>query len=131
MIVVDTNIIAYRFIQGDKTEKVLKAQKKDSDWILPSLWRHEFLNVISTVARNQILNPDECLEVWKSAVRVLHSLERNVDMLKALLLSIETSISAYDAQYITLAESFRIKCLTEDRKLLVTFPATAISLEQF
>ena len=131
MIVVDTNIIAYRFIKGDRTEKVLKAQQKDPDWILPSLWRHEFLNVLSTAARNKVLNTDQCLEVWKSAVRVLHSLERNVDMVKALSLSLETSISAYDAQYITLAESVRIKCLTEDRNLLKTFPAVAVSLEQF
>jgi predicted nucleic acid-binding protein len=131
MIVVDTNIIAYRFIEGDKTEKVLKAQQKDSDWILPSLWRHEFLNVLSTAARSRILNTEQCQQVWKSAVHVLHSLERDVDMLKALLLSIETSISAYDAQYITLAQSSRIRCLTEDRKLLEAFPAITVSLDQF
>ena len=131
MIVVDTNIIAYRFIPGDKTEKVLTAQKKDPDWILPSLWRHEFLNVLSTVTRNRILNPDQCLNVWKSADRVLRSFERSVDMIKALSLSIEASVSAYEAQYIVLAESFMIKCLTEDRKLLKTFPAIAVSLEKF
>ena len=51
MIVVDANVIAYRFIVGEKTGLACQVQEKDADWVVPALWRHEFLNVLATAAR--------------------------------------------------------------------------------
>lgn len=39
MIVVDTNIISYLFIKGERTESVKKVLQKDPDWISSILWR--------------------------------------------------------------------------------------------
>ena len=39
--------------------------------------------------------------------------------------------TAYDAQYIALARSLSILCLTEDRRLLRACPRTAVSLKDF
>ena len=50
MIVVDTNVIAYVLIEGDKTALAQQVAKKDPDWKVPPLWRHEFLNVLATSA---------------------------------------------------------------------------------
>jgi predicted nucleic acid-binding protein len=131
MIVVDTNVLAYRFIEGEKTEQAIAARQNDSDWIVPLLWRHEFLNVLSTSIRCEMLTLEQCKAIWGNAVRVLRGAERPVEMMKALSLSIDTAISTYDAQYIELAQSFGVWCITEDKKLLKAFPGIAVSLDEF
>lgn len=131
MIVVDTNIIAYRFIQGDKTNLVLKAQDIDCDWIVPELWKHEFLNVLSTLTKNDLLEKKQAIEIYSNAYRILRRFEKPVSKNSALVCSIDFMINAYDAQYIVLAKSLGLKCLTEDKKVLKTFPQIAISLKQF
>ena len=44
MIVVDVNVIAYLLINGEKTVEARSVRELDSDWIVPDLWRDEFLN---------------------------------------------------------------------------------------
>jgi predicted nucleic acid-binding protein len=39
MIVVDTNILAFLFIQGDHSASVEGLYKKDSNWVAPTLWK--------------------------------------------------------------------------------------------
>ena len=59
MIDVDTNIIAYLTIAGEHSEAVEKVFMKDSDWVVPYLWRYEFRNVVVNYVRaKRILMPD-------------------------------------------------------------------------
>jgi predicted nucleic acid-binding protein len=131
MIVVDTNIITYRFIEGDKTDKVIRFQQYDPDWIVPFLWQYEFINVLSTLVKNNYLSDKQAVSIWRDAYKIFKAKEQSIDMEKALLFSIQNKISAYDAQYIILALSFKIKCLTEDLTLLKKFPDITISLDNF
>ncbi|MGZ5446412.1 MAG: hypothetical protein ACXWLY_31220 [Thermoanaerobaculia bacterium] len=55
MIVADTNLVAYLLIEGDKTAAARAVWKKDSRWMLPTLWRSEFLNVLTTAVRSRVL----------------------------------------------------------------------------
>jgi len=48
-----------------------------------------------------------------------------------LTLAIEKNISAYDAQYITLAKELGVYCVTEDTRLLKKFPNLTISMKNF
>ncbi len=54
MIVVDVNVVAYYFIEGDKTALAREVMQADPDWRLPSLWRHEYLNVVATYPRRRL-----------------------------------------------------------------------------
>ncbi len=127
MIVVDTNIIVYSLIEGDRTDLVLRARERDPAWLVPGLWRHEFLNVLSTFTRRNLLTLPQAEDIWKNAFRLFRKKEHPVDHVSALRLSVESNISAYDAQYIALAKSLGIRCMTEDRALLDKFPGLAIS----
>ena len=128
MIVVDTNIISYRLIKGDKTDKAIDLEQYDPEWIVPVLWRFEFLNVLSTLTKNDYLNLNQSLIIWKNAESILKNREYHVHPEKTLEFSIKHRISAYDAQYIVLAEANDIKCITEDKQLLKLFPSLTLSL---
>lgn len=131
MIVVDTNVIAYLLIEGNKTELAQKAFRADSAWIVPSLWRHEFLNILATFVNYGGGTLEDSLNIWRQALAVFSSREHELDMEYALHLAQEHNISAYDAQFVATALELELSLVTEDRKLLHTFPETAQSLSAF
>ena len=67
MIVVDAKVIAYRFIEGEKTVLACRVQKRDGVWAVPSLWRHEFLNVLATTVRAGLMDTTEACTVRRNA----------------------------------------------------------------
>jgi predicted nucleic acid-binding protein len=131
MIVVDVNVIAYRFIQGEKSALACRVQEQDPEWIVPGLWRHEFLNVLATTTRTAIFTAAEAFAVWQSAQQTLANSQRPVNYQRALACAVDYKISAYDAQYITLARSLNCLCISEDARLCKVFPGIAISMQTF
>jgi predicted nucleic acid-binding protein len=131
VIIVDTNVVAYFFIEGPKTRLAQKVRDVDSRWCMPELWRHEFLNALSTHARHGGMSAGQAGTLWRKATELLTGCEVTVDMWSALQLSILHGISAYDAQYIALAEILNVRCVTEDRGLLHVFPQLTCSMNAF
>ncbi|MFQ5614671.1 MAG: type II toxin-antitoxin system VapC family toxin [Anaerolineae bacterium] len=131
MIVVDTNVIAYLMIEGEKTEQAQRTFSRDSNWVLPRLWRHEFLNVLATFVRHGGTEVDEAVTIWQRSLGLFASGERGVDMVSTLRLAAQHNISAYDAQYAVLAMELGLAYVTEDKQLLKTFPELALSMQSF
>ena len=131
MIVVDTNVIAYVLIAGDKTALAQQVAKKDPDWKVPPLWRHEFLNVLATSTRAAVIDAQQAEALWHKGLDLLVRAEREADGIASLKLAIEHAISSYDAQYIALAQSLETQCVTADKRMLKTFPGTAVSMKAF
>lgn len=131
MIVVDVNVIAYFLIEGDKTATARDLLRRDPDWRLPALWRHEYLNVLATFAREGGATVGEVRTLWRRGLELFGAREQGVDMEAALVLAAENRISAYDAQYITLARQLQTVCVTEDQRLLGQFPALTRSMQVF
>ena len=48
-----------------------------------------------------------------------------------LTLAIQSGCTAYDCEYVALAEALNVPPITEDREILRAFPARAVSPEQF
>ena len=131
MIVVDTNVIAYFLIQGDKTEQARRLWHSEPAWHVPSLWRHEFLNILSTFVRHGGSRPEEALGLWNRALELLEGQEVEVNLVRALELAIELDLSAYDAQYVALAQKLEAPLVTEDRRLLRAAVGIGVSMEAF
>lgn len=131
MIVVDTNVIVYLMIEGEKTNLAQQVFQKEPNWVMPLLWRHEFLNVLTTLVVHTDTTVNDAGNIWQQSMKMFAVAERDVDMLYALNLACQHKISAYDAQYIALAMTLNIPCVTEDKKLLKTFPEIAFSMESF
>lgn len=131
MIVVDVNIVAYYFIEGEKTALARDLMHRDPDWRLPTLWRHEYLNVLATYARRGGATVEESRALWRQALELLAPREEPADAEATLALVIERPISAYDGQYVALAQRLQTALLTEDRRLLEAFPAVARTMQTF
>ena len=87
--------------------------------------------MLATFARNGGATTAEVLSLWRRGVEWLGPREQSVDMESALVLAVENRISAYDAQYIALAQKLQTLCVTEDQRLLKTFPVLTRTMQAF
>jgi predicted nucleic acid-binding protein len=131
LIVVDTNVIAYLLIEGEKTPLAQEAYRQDGTWLVPGLWKHEFLNVLATFGRQGGANLDELTKIWWQATSFFIRREQEPDMELALRLAYEKELSAYDAQFAAVAIESGVRLVTEDQQLLRAFPDIALSLADF
>ena len=131
MIVTDVNNIVYLLTDSPKRESAVLLRKIDGDWRVPALWKHEMLNVIATLTRGKQIEVADSYVLWNNAIKMFAPKEHNPNLVNALTLAIEKNISAYDAQYITLAKELGVYCVTEDTRLLKKFPDLTISMKKF
>ena len=131
MIVADTNLIAYRLIEGEQTELALAVFAKDLDWRVPPLWRHEFLSVLAVHASHGNITISESLTLFERAVSLLQAGEHQPGLSEALVLALQARITPYDAQFVVLARQLGTRLITSDRELLRKFPGLACSPRDF
>ena len=131
MIVVDTNVIASMWVPNDMDEWVYKVLKKDSDWVSPLLWRSEFRNVLSIYLRKGILELSVILQAMEEAEHLMDSNEFEVNSTQVMSLVSDSSCSAYDCEFVALADDLNIKLVTFDKKIIREFPKIAISPQEF
>ncbi len=131
MIVVDTNVIAYLFVPGDRTEKAEAALARDNEWVAPPLWCSEFRNVLVRLVRRGTLDDAKAFQIMRRAERQMRDREYGVSSGEVLTLALRSGCSAYDCEFVALARSFRTRLLTVDRQVLAAFPDMAIGLDDF
>jgi len=127
MIVVDSNIIAYLMIPGDRTKEVEKLLLKDSEWIAPLLWRSEFRNILTLYMKQSQMSLILAEQTIARAENLLSEREYGVLSSDVLVLTYEKSLSAYDAEYVVLAINFGVPLITVDKKLLKEASEYAVS----
>jgi predicted nucleic acid-binding protein len=131
VIIADTNLVAYLIIEGEHTESARHVWERDPDWRIPPLWRSEFLNVLATTVRAGVINEEQALVAWRNAQSLLGRAEREPGGENVLRTALKLGISAYDAQFVVLAEELRSTLVTGDRKLRQACPGIALSIAEF
>ena len=134
MIVVDTNVLIYYMIDGERTDLARKVKEHDPEWIAPPLWKHEFINVLAVIhtqKQKQGKDFSQYRLIWENALELFSESEISVDMSHALDLAVNNKVSAYDAQFVALAKELDLNLVTADREILKKFPETAVSMEDF
>ena len=131
MIVVDTNIISYLYISGEKSEQASELLRCDSDWSAPILWRSEFRNVLSLYLRKNILTFEEILMILQQAEKLLMDNEYEISSAQIMQLVNTSNCSAYDCEFVALAQHRNAPLITEDKKILKQFPNVAKSLQDY
>ena len=131
MIVVDTNIIAYFYLNSARTQQVEKLLQQDSLWAAPILWRSEFRNVLLLYLRKEKLSITDTQAIMEEAMFLMSGNEYQVISADVLQLAASSACSAYDCEFVSLAQELNAPLVTVDKQILREFPKTAISLDNF
>ena len=130
MIVADTNLIVYLFINGDKTPLAQEVLTKDPHWIVPPLWQSEFRNVLAGYIRRG-MKLAQAKRIMEEAMSTFEDREVAPSSEKILELISRSDCSAYDCEFVALASQLDVPLVTADKQLKRQFPNEAKSLEDF
>ena len=131
MIVVDTNVICYRWMASPHSKAADQTWANDPDWIAPLLWRSEFRNAFAGAVRKRLVTLEAAIDIIEKAEAQFVGHEFLVESRAVLRLVAGSHSSAYDCEFVALAEEQRVELVTVDRDLLRDFPHVAVSLEKF
>ncbi len=129
MVLVDTNILAFLMIEGDRTPSAQQLFERDSDWCSEAFAMVEFSNILATYIRTKALTQAQGIRLLTEAQTLMTTLH-NVANMQALEAAVEYEISAYDARFISLAKHLKQKLVTEDMKLRAAVPSWTMSLAE-
>lgn len=125
MIVVDSNVLAYLYLPGEFTTAAERLLESDPDWHAPILWRSEFRNILAGCLRRGTLTLEQALAIQRESESLLDGAEHELDSRRMLELVRGCDCSAYDCEFIALAEMLGTRLVTMDGKLRKAFPNIA------
>jgi predicted nucleic acid-binding protein len=127
MVVVDTNILAYLLIEGDRTRDAQALYAKDADWKSEASVLVEFGNILATYLRTGALGRGQAHALLVEAEKRVRVLV-NLPHVRALRVAEQFAVSAYDARFLGAAQSLGARLVTEDARLRAAAPVLTISL---
>jgi predicted nucleic acid-binding protein len=131
MIVADTNLIVYLHLPGPYGDLAEKVRRTDPCWVSPGLWRSEFRNVLVGCLRNGHLELAAALTAISQAESHVDSAACQVPSRTVLELALTSGCTAYDCEFVAVAQALNVPLVTSDQKILRSFPETALSMEHF
>jgi predicted nucleic acid-binding protein len=131
LIVVDSNIVAYCWINGPLTALAQQVRVKDPDWHVPILWRSEMRSILTGYFRDGSLSKQQIARIADATESALAGNEHLVPSARILDIASGSRLSAYDCEFVALALTFSVTLVTADKAILKAFPAQAQSMESF
>ena len=131
MIVVDTNVLAARNMEHEKSTLAEQVDLCDPVWIVPRLWRYEFQNILAKALWTRRMTTDMAVDIWRQVMKAMSDNEHEPSPERIIEVSSRYRITGYDANFIALAMERDVLCVTEDGELQAKFPAIAVSMEDF
>ena len=129
MVIIDTNVLAYLLIEGDRTADAQALYARDPDWRSEGFLLVEFSNILATYLRAGSLERGAAEGLLASAEQILSG-SLNLPHVRALEIAAEFGVSAYDARFLGAARGLGTKLVTEDAKLRRAAPGLTQSLSQ-
>ena len=131
MIVVDTNILIYYFVNSAHSETAIQIHRKDPVWVAPFLWRSEFRNTLLLYLRKELLTLPQIFRIVQTAEVKMRDHEFHVMADEVFKAANVSKCTAYDCEFVALAKELGVPLITADKQILRDFPKTAVSLQQF
>ncbi|MFO8074033.1 MAG: type II toxin-antitoxin system VapC family toxin [Polyangia bacterium] len=130
MIVVDTNLVVPLVIPGERTEIVERLLRCDPAWRAPPLLFSELRNVLLAYFRKGLATRAQCLSAIEAVRGLLDSrAEDEPDDSHVLRLAGDSGCTAYDCEFVAMAERLRCRLVTWDRQVLAAFGERAVTPE--
>lgn len=131
MIVVDANVLAFYLVAGERTPDANALREKDGEWIVPAFWCVEYQSILWKYVRAGGMPMGKALELLDQAMTMFSPNEVTPRPDVVLRDALNWGITVYDAQYVSLARQFGIRCVTEDGPVQKACPSIAVSLGAF
>jgi predicted nucleic acid-binding protein len=131
VIVVDTNLIAYCWLQGPQTEAAQAVRAKDPDWHVPILWRSELRSVLAGYMRHGAFGLRDAKHVMSTVETEFADAEHEIDSGQVLELAQQSKLSAYDCEYVVLARALGAALISADKAVLRAAPDVAMSMQDY
>ena len=131
MIVADNSLLVYFWLPGDFAELAEAVKDRDKVWASPVLWRSEFRNVLAGYLRRKVLTEAEANAAYLNVQKDLGANEYSVPTERVIKLVLASDCTAYDCEYVALAQDLGVPLVTTDKQILRAFPKIAVSMDKF
>ena len=131
MIVADSNLIAYLLIPGDNSALADAVLRKDPEWAVPMICRSEVRNILTLYMRRQAMSLLQAKATMERAESLWRNREFAVPSDDVLDLTSGHSVTAYDGEFIVLANHLNVPLITFDGPVRKAFPKIAIDPEEY
>jgi predicted nucleic acid-binding protein len=131
VIVVDSNVVAYCWIRGERTELAQRVRLADAEWHVPILWRSEVRSALAGYIGRGSIGAETATAIMRAAEAALEGFEHLVSSEAVLELAAANKISAYDCEFVALARALAVPLVTEDAGILKAFPESALDMETY
>jgi len=131
VIVVGADVLAALFFGGPKVAQAERLLFTDSEWQAPLVWRVGFLDRVADLVRASALDPAGAGRIVAEAETLLRHSQHFVESDEVLYLLKRSSCSAFECHFVALARRLGVPLVTDDARILASFPTLAESLESF
>lgn len=131
MIVVDTQVLVYASMRITNAEIAEAVRGADREWAAPRLWRSEFRNAVAGLIRGGMATSESAKQAFDAAQGLVEGREMEVDSGAVFDLVSSTRITAYDLEFVVLAQALKAPLVTFDKEVLAAFPAVAMRPTEF
>ena len=131
MIVVDSNVVAYCWLNGPLTALAQDVRLKDPEWHVPILWRSEMRSILVGYLREGSLSFAQVSRVMLGAEDALAGREHLLPSPRVLELARRSRLSAYDCEFVALASVLAVPLVTADKAVLKAFPGHAMTMQEY
>ncbi len=119
-----------RWLPGEHTATAERLLAADREWAAPLLWRSEFRSVLAGMVRRGRLDIARATRIAAEAEGHLAAREYAVATRDVLRKIGASRCSAYDCEFVVLAEALGVPLVTTDRQVLASFPTVAQTPEE-
>jgi predicted nucleic acid-binding protein len=126
MIVADASLVVYLLLPGEHTAAARGWRAREPVWLLPRSWRSDVRNTLLGYFQSGQLQLVRAQELMDLAERALWRGERGVDSSRVLELAVSSGVSAYDCEYVALAEAAGVPLVTGNHRLREAFPQVTV-----
>lgn len=131
-LIVDASVLVKAFIPENGSENagslLARAEEGEVSLIAPELIYPETTNILWKKVRRNELTPNEAREIAEAVLAVPIRAEAAAStLLLALDIALACGVTAYDAQYVALAEALDCHLITADLKLVSTLEGTSLA----
>src|SRR6266436_8870214 len=109
MFLVDTNIVAYLLIHGDRTAAAQRLHGRDPDWRSEAFLLVEFTNVLASSIATKRMTFALAQDFLAKAIRLFDGKLARVDHPLLLVIAARQGLSSYHVPFLALVDELRVR----------------------